>query len=169
MTQNPGKQKMVSPFRMPLTTIQDPLGSDGKKEKGTWDIRSLIKEKLFNAPTSITGWCTESHMKWEQKGVGSNNLLERCMHVLNSLSKPWESAMITLKSSLKMCHSTLLPNKHWNNLTIQEHWPRWPDLGCSAHASQSMPNLCRQCKTCPVQCISSTSSSITKPDSWSSS
>src|SRR6266851_1350128 len=118
MTQNPGKQKTASPFRTPLTTIQDPLGSDGKKEKGTWDIRSLIKEKLFNAPTSVTGWCMESHMKWEQKGVGSNNLLGRCMRVLNSLSKPQESVITTSKSSLKMCHSTSPLNKHWNDLTI---------------------------------------------------
>jgi hypothetical protein len=84
---NPEAQETTSPLKTLSAAIWDPPGSGGRKEEGTQNIKSSIRARSFNAPTSTMGWYMESHMRWgRREAVSQYHALVIACHILDRIS-----------------------------------------------------------------------------------
>jgi hypothetical protein len=149
--------------------IWDPLGSIGKKGAATWDTKSCIKAKSYNAHTFNTEYSTASLTRWEPKAEGSVSLHEKYTRALSNRWLPPMSTMMISKSSPETSLSTLRSSRRWKGWMTLGHWQKSRNSEHLMHASPSMRNLYKRYKSCSMQCINSIRPSTTRQATWSSS
>ena len=132
------------------------------------DTRSSIKVRLSNAYTSVMKSTTVSPIKWGQKESALCNLHRSCVLNRSLLLKSQELMIETLRSLLKMFHSTSLSSKLWKVWETPVCWQRWPECSTLLPRSLSMLISCVQYKSYPKQCTSFKRDSMTTLANWSS-
>ncbi len=75
------------PIQQQLWITQASYGSTRRRRAGISDIKSLIKNVPYNAPTSNIGCMRECHSNWGQKALDTCSLPKRCIPIHNPLSK----------------------------------------------------------------------------------
>ena len=155
------------PVEQQLWITQAPYGSTrGRKWVAILDIKSLIKNVLYNVPTSNMGYIRVYHSNWGQKVLGTHSLPKKYIPIYNPLCKSLELMTKTLNCLSKTFHLISPSNRPWKVWEMQGCWLKWLDSVQLLAMYLSMPSSLDQCKSCWRPFISSRKVSMRKSDSW---